>query len=239
MARNENGEGHKGSLKWIQKLVNDHPQILEQELRICFSLPSKIGFRWTSPLREKNFKEYRDEDFLEAIDRSDLKEKLKKFWPKGGPQWDALGVLSDGTALLIEAKAHISEVESHMKAENPDSIRKIKDAFERTKQDLGVRSDNPWTSSYYQYANRVAHLHFLRNMNNLPAYLIFVNFIGDDEVGGPSSAEEWRDVTESIHAYLGIGHINLLQNIADVCIDIKQLEQERTEKEATNASSNT
>lgn len=220
----EQGEGKKGSLKWIQRLVNDHPEILERKLRQRFAIPSTITFYWTSPLREKSFAEYRDVAFLEAIGRSDLKDKLKEFWPKGGPQWDALGVLSDGTALLIESKAHISELMSHMKAKHKDSIRKIEEAFKRTKEDLGVRTKDPWTSPYYQYANRIAHLHFLVNMNDVPAYLIFIYFIGDKEVGGASAKEEWRDVRKAVHSYLGIGGINLLKNMADVYIDVKQLD---------------
>jgi len=61
MIENERSEGEKGSLKWIQKVINDRPQILEAELRKCSSIPSTISFRWTSPLREKNFAEYREQ----------------------------------------------------------------------------------------------------------------------------------------------------------------------------------
>jgi hypothetical protein len=63
----------------------------------------------------------------------------------------------------------------------------IEGSLARTRRELGVRTKNPWTTPFYQYANRVAHLHFLRNLNGIKSYLVFVNFIGDKEMGGPKS----------------------------------------------------
>ena len=217
-------KGNKGSLKWIQKLINERPGLLEARLRQHFAIPADATFRWASPLAEEEFAEYSDGDFLRAIGREELKAQLSAFWPQGGPHWDALGELSDGTALLVEAKAHISELISHLKATAPASIRQIKEAMSRTRAELGVQTDNPWDTPFYQYANRIAHLHFLKNICRTQALLIFVDFTGDEEVGGPVEGSEWVGATSLIHAYLGIRRTSLMKSIAHISINVAELE---------------
>jgi hypothetical protein len=180
-------KGDKGSLKWIQILINNRQDIIDSQIRRKFMIPRNTEIKWVSPLKEECYAEYRDEAFLKVLGVSPQKVRLIDFWPKGGPQWDGLGRLSDGSILLIEGKAHISEVLSTIQASNPNSVNLIEESLARTKRELGVRTKNPWTSPFYQYANRVAHLHFLRNLNGIKSYLVFVNFIGDKEMGGPKS----------------------------------------------------
>jgi len=217
------GEGNRGSLKWIQILINRQPEILNLKIRQSFRIPRSIEIKWVSPLKEKGYAEYRDEAFLEVLGIATQKVKLSDFWPKGGPQWDALGKLSDGSPLLIEAKAHISEVLSNIQASSPNSVKLIELSLERTKRELGVRTKNSWTAPFYQYANRVAHLHFLNNLNKTKSYLAFVNFVGDEEMDGPKSELEWIGVNNLIHSYLGIGKINLRPFMADIYIDVAEL----------------
>jgi hypothetical protein len=47
-----------------------------------------------------------------------------------------------------------------------------------------------WADHFYQLANRIAHLHFLRS-EGVPAWLALVNFTGDADMGGPQTAEAW------------------------------------------------
>jgi hypothetical protein len=110
-----------------------------------------------------------------------------------------------------------------MQAGDPNSINLIESSLARTKRELGVRTKNPWTTPFYQYANRIAHLHFLNNLNGIKSYLVFVNFVGDKEMGGPKSELEWLGVKNLIHSYLGIGKINLKPFMADTCIDVAEL----------------
>jgi hypothetical protein len=216
-------KGDRGSLKWIQILINDRPDIIDSQIRRKFMIPRNTDIKWVSPRKEEYYPEYRDEAFLKVLGVSPQKVRLIDFWPKGGPQWDALGRLSNGTVLLIEAKAHISEVLSHMQAADPNSINLIEGSLARTKRELGVRTKNPWTTPFYQYANRIAHLHFLNNLNGIKSYLVFVNFVGDEEMGGPKSELEWRGVNNLIQSYLGIGKINLKPLMVDICIDVAEL----------------
>jgi hypothetical protein len=82
--------GTKGSLKWIQTLINDFPYILDQHVINQLGLDYRT-INWLSPQKDDNYAEYRDEDFLEILGLKQFKKKLHGFWPKRGPQWDALG----------------------------------------------------------------------------------------------------------------------------------------------------
>ena len=43
---------------------------------------------------------------------------------------------------------------------------------------LGVSADRDWLKGYYQYANRIAALHFL-TQHKVPAHLLLIYFLGD------------------------------------------------------------
>jgi hypothetical protein len=47
----------------------------------------------------------------------------------------------------------------------------------------------PWSGTFYQLANRLAHLYFLRK-HGFKAWLVLVNFVGDDDMSGPKSEQE-------------------------------------------------
>lgn len=93
-------------------------------------------------------------EFLD--DREELKTRWESFWPtgRGIHNWDSVGWIGAGPdreLLLVEAKAHVAEMESDCGA-GPGSIQKIKRAFERVKQDLEANPDADWTKVYYQAA---------------------------------------------------------------------------------------
>ena len=48
----------------------------------------------------------------------------------------------------------------------------------------------------YQYANRLAHLYSLRQMNDIDAYLVFVYFLNDPDLDGPHTERERRAAIE-------------------------------------------
>ena len=47
------GEGNRGSLKWIQILINRQPEILNLKIRQSFRIPRSIEIKWVSPLKGK------------------------------------------------------------------------------------------------------------------------------------------------------------------------------------------
>lgn len=199
--------GQRGSLKWIQAAVNSHWSQLEGPIR---THTSASEIQWLSPLADDAFAEYRDEAFLDRIGHPELMSSLREFWPARGPQWDALGRTEKGDILLVEAKAHIPELCSSATQAGAESLARIESAL----ADLATRLDAdpnraPWTSKFYQLANRLAHLDFLRR-HNVRGWLVLVNFVGDAEMNGPASAEAWIAAYHVANYAMGLGHSHLL-----------------------------
>ena len=124
---------------------------------------------------------------------------------------------------IVEAKAHIPEMVSSGTGAGPKSIQLIQKSLAETKKYLRSKSPNDWSSTFYQYTNRLAHLYFLRIINKLPAYLVFINFVNDKEMAGPETAEEWKGAIEMLHTYLGIRKNKLSKYIIDMFIDLKNI----------------
>lgn len=192
--RVEQPEGQRGSLKWIQRAVETHSVALE---------PSALGpIHWVSPLRDDAFAEYRDGAFLRRLNLSWLEKDLIEFWPRRGPQWDALGLAGD-KVVLVEAKARVPEFMSSPCQASAGSLRKIEAAFDRVKDDLGVASRLDWTQTYYQYANRIAHLWWLRR-SGVDVHLLFVDFLNATDVTGPEDVAIWQEAYGTAERQLGL-----------------------------------
>ena len=83
-----------------------------------------------------------------------IKEAWETFWPQTGtpPQWDAIAVAKreeESHYLIFEAKAHSKELRSDCTA-RPVSSMIIEGAFEQTRAELGIVTDNDWMKNYYQ-----------------------------------------------------------------------------------------
>ena len=82
--------------------------------------------------------------------------------------------------LLVEAKAHVEELRSACGAKEEGGLDMIRDALTATIAANGFQVPvERWLRLLYQYANRLAHLHFLLQ-HDVPARLIFIYFCGDD-----------------------------------------------------------
>ncbi len=66
----------KGSQKWIQILVNQKTDLLNQEIKKNLSLSLIEEITWRSPLAIDNYAEYKDEEFLAALEIQQLNSKL-------------------------------------------------------------------------------------------------------------------------------------------------------------------
>jgi len=108
--------------------------------------------------------------------------------------------------LLAEAKANHVEFCSGRSGATAGSLKTITRSLGKVKRDLGVHRQFSWTDSYYQYANRLATLWFLR-MHNVPARLLFVYFTGDVFPDGrecPATAKDWQRLIEARRLTLGL-----------------------------------
>ena len=220
----EKGEP-RGSLKWIRRAVNESPALLDQRIRDALAVTSNAPISWASPLAQDEFAEYRDEDFVLLTGVQLPRRALDAFWPSRGPQWDALGRLGSTGALLVEAKANIPEIVSPGTSAEGDRLKLIERSLSEVKSFLEVDPSISWSGKFYQYANRLAHLYLLRELNGQDAYLVFVYFTGDNDVEGPATASEWNAALTVAKRVLGLPKRHRLSKyVADVFIDVSEIE---------------
>ena len=101
-----------------------------------------------------------------------------------GPQWDALGRTLDQkdrkAFILVEAKANVPEVVSFCAAKDEESLKTISASLAKTQRWLNCLEPRvDWKCGFYQYANRLAHLYFLKEKAHKEAYLVFLYFVND------------------------------------------------------------
>ena len=217
-------KGARGSLKWIQVLVNRHPNLFAQRVREAGALPPGETIEWVSPLEGDDFAEYRDGSFLSRLCVELDNRALSDFWPRYGPQWDALGKTDSGGVLLVEAKANVRELVSDAcGATSQASMARINDSLKETQEFLRVDPKIGWTGKLYQYANRIAHLYLLRELNGVQAHLVFVYFVGGSDVDGPATVGEWKAAINVVERVLGLpGRHRLSDYVADVFVDVSE-----------------
>jgi exonuclease III len=213
----------KGSQRWLQIAVNRAPELLNTELRQSLHLPERAEITWLSPLQAEGFVEYRDQAWVDRLGVQLAKKSLRDFWPFGGPVWDGLARISSGQVLLVEAKGHIPElISSPTRAKSEATRDKIRQSLRDVQQDL-TRGSVDWNGVFFQYANRLAHLHFLREQNGIDAHLVNVYFVNATDVAGPSSREEWMGALRLVESILGVGSHRLSRYMHKVFVDVSGL----------------
>lgn len=162
--------------------------------------------------------EWKGLDFLP--DNSPAKNEWKTFWPQTGNMhnWDAVGVRKTDAGeeyLLVEAKAHIKELNTKCGARDQRSIQIIEEALRATRKEFGAdetKASN-WLNRYYQYANRLAVLYFMRE-HDIPAHLVFICFLGDSfparsNIKCPKTEAPWHKALADVHKRLGLSDAGL------------------------------
>jgi hypothetical protein len=223
MSRWEQGRASKGSQKWLQLLVNEHPEIINGGLADQLGLAPNEYIQWLSPLKADDYAEYRDQQFLDRLDITLEKVSLNSFWPRRGPQWDGLAKTDRGDLILVEAKSHIPELVTDPTGAKGTSLTKIRKSLAEVKWDLRSGAYADWATCFYQYTNRLAHLYLLRELNALPAYLLFLYFINDEEQKGPSSQAQWEGAIELLEALLDVHEHKLSDYVLHTFIDVRNL----------------
>lgn len=215
---------NRGARRWLQALVNGGPaQRRRLDAAIAERLPFSGIIEWRSPLREDHYAEYSDQEFVERLLSADgyterglfpspgrqLPRPLAEFWPRFGPQWDGLAVVKTGPStramLLVEAKTHIPEMAAApAQARGESALQHIRQSLDATRNFLEVRTAADWSVSFYQYANRLAQLYWLRELNGIDAYLVNLFFLNDAELNGPRTAAEWQAASRLQEVFLGL-----------------------------------
>ncbi|MFH1301112.1 MAG: hypothetical protein ABIK07_08620 [Planctomycetota bacterium] len=200
----------KRSQRWMQFFVNSQPAILNHAIRRATGISDKTDILWKSPLVDDQNAEYFDQAFLDRLGIKPGKVPLKDFWPRGGPHWDGLAITLNEEVILVEAKANIVEFASPPSQAEGDSIEAIQRSLLEVQNFMGIeerrRRPELWFNAFYQYGNRLAHLYFLRELNKIPTYLIFLDIVNDPDSGvdAVKSVDEWNSLVRLAEACLGI-----------------------------------
>ena len=229
MGRTEYPMARRGSQRWLQLAVNRRSGLLNDYFRRELDLLPGENITWRSPLEEDYFAEYRDGDFLARLGVDLKRQPLRDFWPVRGPVWDGLAITETGRVILVEAKANVPELDSSPTKAGPASLLKIEKSMNEVRDFLRVRSKTDWTSCFYQYANRLAHLYLLRELNGIDAHLVFLYFLNDTTRSeeDPVSREGWETAVSLAKTHLGIRQSQpwLSANVADVFVDVNDLSE--------------
>jgi hypothetical protein len=212
----------KGSQRWLQIAVNRCPTVLDVPLRAAAGLAPGTAIEWHAPLRDEGFAEYRDRAALDQLKVQLTRRPVEDFWPARGPVWDGLARAATGDVFLVEAKAHIGEMVSGPSRASEASIGKIRESLREVQRAIAPGADEvDWSGTFYQYANRLAHLHLLRVQNEIPAHLVFVYFLNATDVGGPSERAEYEGATKVIEHHLGVRQSELTRYIHKLYVDVR------------------
>lgn len=208
----------KGSEYWLREMVNRHTSVLNGHIKRAFGWHN-VEIEWKSPLRNDDYAEYYDQEFLDRLGLNDLRMSLREFWPKSGPRWDALACANQDRFILVEAKAHIEECIDFKSRASPRALARIARRLDEAKAAFRATADAYWHSPLYQMANRLAHLHFLAGINGKDAYLVFVHFADAPDVKAPVSREAWTGAIRLARKCFGLTNSALARRVADVIID--------------------
>ena len=216
------GRGIKGSKYWIQTVVED--QILQNKLNSMIGEP----LIWISPLAgpENTYDEYelKDPYVCEQMGVSSEDAKsLFSFWSKRQPQWDGLALDSTGhTLYLVEAKAHLAELDSKCSASNPVSKELILNSMQTIHDRYFPNGDfNSWVNNYYQLGNRLTFLRMLNekrfgHINSVK--LVLLNFVNDKKYK-PTAEREWLEHYENVWLEM-IGESSAPQDVIVINYDV-------------------
>jgi hypothetical protein len=211
---NHIGAAQAGSQLQTQLYVNKHTAKLDEGLRGAFPELVDATFEWRSPLAVDQYREYWDAAFLKCLDLDEHVDALKRFWPAGGPHWDALALVHlpgerNPGVLVAEGKSYPDEMlkGSPASATDPTSRARIEKALAWTQGRLGVLLDtDPWMGPLYQNANRLAHLSWLqsRGVRTWLAHLLFTS-----DPHRPTTADEWERAVSDADQALGLHDISI------------------------------
>lgn len=200
------GRGIKGSKYWMQVASND-PKAKKR-----FDEAVGDTLVWRSPLKSEEYREYSLNDDIIAADWLGIGQKEKYFdwWPQRQPQWDGLAIGEEKILYIVEAKAHLSELESRCLASSGKSKSMIRETMSEIQRKYFPKAEDferYWLNEYYQLGNRLTFLAKLRE--NLPPNvkgikLVLLNFVDDSTyISTPEYdwvkhyEEVWEDMTGS------------------------------------------
>ena len=216
------GRGIKGSKSWIQAVVENEG--LRNELNTIIGEPlvwisTLAGPKYTYDEYELKVTYVCDQMGLSTDDA----QSLFSFWPKRQPQWDGLAFDATGhTLYLVEAKAHLAELDSKCSASNPESKALILNSMQTIHDRYFPKGNfDSWVNNYYQLGNRLTFLRILneKSFGHINAVkLVLLNFVNDQKYK-PTTEHEWLEHYENVWFEM-IGRRSAPQDVIVINYDV-------------------
>jgi hypothetical protein len=209
------GDGY-GSEYHLHRYLEDCPDKFNESVAEAVGCsPTAISWLPSPHTKDGREREFRGLEFLPPETPQHVRDAWRDFWPSRGspPTWDAIG-RTGSEWILVEAKSNHPEFCSGSCKAVGDGFRKIERSLNQVKGALNVHRFFTWTGSYYQHANRLGALWFLRK-HEIGTRLLLVYFIGDrfpDGTPCPASEEEWEALIEARRLTLGLPERHALTN---------------------------
>ena len=193
-----------GSEWHMLRYLGRYRSVLDEKVRAVTRATEIRWLDWNSAPTEVDA-EWKGISFLPTDARNRIGEAWAEWWPQRGNahNWDAVAVLDGDEWLLVEAKAHLGELATSCAAVEGEGREMISRACAATRAALGAHGVD-WLTGYYQMANRLAFLHFMKQ-NGVAARLLFVYFVGDQRTGGtvaPQTEAGWLPALEAQDTHL-------------------------------------
>ena len=205
---------------WLRVAVNERAEVLNAAILAAFHWPREEQIQWLSPTTADGYAEYYDQAFLDRLGIGTLSTQLSEFWPVRGPRWDGLARTGSGKGILVEAKAYIEEMVDFKSKASEGSLVQIHHSLEMVKTASGAAKDASWPSPFFQYANRLAHLYFLAELNKVDAYLLFLSFADAPDVPTPVTTAQWEGAHRLAWKCLGLGVASFRGRVAMVSLSV-------------------
>ncbi|WP_071175674.1 hypothetical protein [Butyrivibrio hungatei] len=222
MSNTSLGKGKKGSKFWMGTVL-EYPE-LEKDINALIGQ----DVSWISPLPKENYREYEIKQKGELLGlKPDEIQKLFSFWPSRQPQWDGIAVGNNNqTLFLIEAKAHLKELNSKCMSKNPSSKDKIRCAMKTVHATYYKKADfGLWMEEYYQLANRLTFYHMIKDMikrQEIKAFddikLVLLNFANDFTYNS-TDIVTWRDYMSFVFEKM-TGFKDTPEGVLELFIDV-------------------
>ena len=148
MPRRTRPQKTERSEHWMRVAANEDSHSLNQKVIEVFGWGSDEKIQWLSPVKEDEYAEYYDQEFLNRLGIKKLKVPLSSFWPRSGARWDGLARTESGKVILVEAKAYIEEGVDYRSHAGEKSFAKIRKALQAAKSDFGASENAPWESPF-------------------------------------------------------------------------------------------
>ena len=223
-----------GSEYQMMRFLAHHKNYLENIIKA--NTPLKGPYKWMDYPYDQNRLSFDGEHvginfFENFIEFNEIKQKWRQFWPQTGTaqNWDAI-FLEDKKVVLIEAKAHIEEIRQSCDA-SEKSRELIGNSFQSAKKYFGISLDKDWFNNYYQLANRLAFVYFLKTCG-IESYVLNIYFINgyikrikrNDKIiieqnRSVTTVEEWEEAIEMQYECLGLKNTIALNYVQKIFVD--------------------